>query len=157
MEMFVLWEAPISMRVEWKCASMTSGGQCVMTCGTALMLLWSASSWDMHTQEVSVHYLIVWMYTMCEKVCFTYQHSVCRWQSIQQCSLWCWQWTNFPGWCSVHLKFQRATRVPQQTNSVTQLSPLCWCWCRLWRCVLLWGHVYTLLRLGTSPLCFSLI
>ena len=32
---------------------MTSGGQCVMTTGTALMLLWSASSWDMHTQEVA--------------------------------------------------------------------------------------------------------
>ena len=47
MEMFVWWEAPISMRVEWKCASMTSGGQCVMTLGTTLMLLWSANSWDM--------------------------------------------------------------------------------------------------------------
>ena len=32
---------------------MTSGGQCVMTSGTALMLLWSASSWDMHILEVS--------------------------------------------------------------------------------------------------------
>ena len=31
---------------------MTSGGQCVMTPGTALMLLWSASSLDMPTQEV---------------------------------------------------------------------------------------------------------
>ena len=39
MEMFVWWEAPISMRVEWRCASMTSGGQCVMTPGAALMLL----------------------------------------------------------------------------------------------------------------------
>ena len=39
MEKFVLWEAPISMRVEWKCASMTSGGQCVMMTGTPLMLL----------------------------------------------------------------------------------------------------------------------
>ena len=28
---------------------MTSGGQCVMTPGTALMLLWSASNWDIHT------------------------------------------------------------------------------------------------------------
>ena len=34
---------------------MTSGGQCVMTTGTALMLLWSASSWDMHMQEVRMH------------------------------------------------------------------------------------------------------
>ena len=53
MEMFVWWEAPISMRVEWRCASMTSGELCVMTSGTILMLLWSASSLDMHTLEVS--------------------------------------------------------------------------------------------------------
>ena len=33
---------------------MTSGGQCVMTSGTALMLLWSANSWDMHTLEVRI-------------------------------------------------------------------------------------------------------
>ena len=33
---------------------MTSGGQCVMTPGTALMLLWSASNWVMHTLEVSL-------------------------------------------------------------------------------------------------------
>ena len=32
---------------------MTSGGQCVMTSGTALMPLWSADNWDMHTLEVS--------------------------------------------------------------------------------------------------------
>ena len=32
---------------------MTSGGQCVMTPGTILMLLWSASNWNMHTLEVS--------------------------------------------------------------------------------------------------------
>ena len=31
---------------------MTSGEQCVMTAGAALMLPWSASSWDMHTLEV---------------------------------------------------------------------------------------------------------
>ena len=53
MEMFVWWEDPISMRVEWRCASMTSGGQCVMTAGTVMMPQWSASSWDMHTLEVS--------------------------------------------------------------------------------------------------------
>ena len=52
MEMFVWWEAPICMKVELRCASMTSGGQCVMTAGVVLMLLWSASSWDMHTLEV---------------------------------------------------------------------------------------------------------
>ena len=33
---------------------MTSGGQCVMTPGTTLMLLWFASSWDMDTIEVGL-------------------------------------------------------------------------------------------------------
>ena len=51
MEMFVWWEAPISMRVEWRCASMASGGQCVMTCGIALMLQWSADNWDMEVSR----------------------------------------------------------------------------------------------------------
>ena len=37
---------------------MTSGGQCVMTTGTALMLLWSVNSLDMHTLEVSQLYTI---------------------------------------------------------------------------------------------------
>ena len=61
MEMFVWWEAPISMRVEWRCASMTSGGQCVMTLGTPLMLLLSASSWDMQPLEVSlIYYIYIW-------------------------------------------------------------------------------------------------
>ena len=32
---------------------MISGEQCVMTAGTALMQLQSASNWDMHTLEVS--------------------------------------------------------------------------------------------------------
>ena len=58
MVMFVWWEAPISMKVEWRCVSMTSGGQCVMTSGTTLMLLWSASSWDMHTLAVSILFSI---------------------------------------------------------------------------------------------------
>ena len=57
--MFVWWEAPISMKVEWKCASMTSGEQCVIMAGTGLMLLWSANSWDMHTLEVSANASIV--------------------------------------------------------------------------------------------------
>ena len=52
MVMFVWWEAPISMRVEWRCASMTSGEQCVMTVGALLMQVWSADSWDMHTLDV---------------------------------------------------------------------------------------------------------
>ena len=53
MEMFVWLEAYIGMKVEWRCASMISGGQCVMTAGTVLMLLWCADSWDMLTLEVS--------------------------------------------------------------------------------------------------------
>ena len=57
-EMFVWLEAPISMRVEWKCASMTSGERCVTTTGTGLMLLWSASSLDMHMLEVSLVYCV---------------------------------------------------------------------------------------------------
>ena len=55
MEMFVWWEAPISMRVEWRCASMTSGGQCVMMAGTVLMPVWSASNWVMQPLEVSAN------------------------------------------------------------------------------------------------------
>ena len=61
MEMFVWWEAPISMRVEWRCASMTSGGQCVITPGTALMLLLSANNWDMHTLEVSICFCLLYI------------------------------------------------------------------------------------------------
>ena len=34
---------------------MTSGGQCVMTVGAVLMLLWSANSWVMQPLEVSVN------------------------------------------------------------------------------------------------------
>ena len=55
MVMFVWWEAPISMRVEWRCASMTSGEQCVMMVGAALMQVWSASSWVMQLPEVSTN------------------------------------------------------------------------------------------------------
>ena len=55
MEMFVWWEALINMRVEWKCASMTSGGQCVMIAGAVLMPVWSASSWVMLPLEVSTN------------------------------------------------------------------------------------------------------
>ena len=57
--MFVWWEVPISMRVEWRCASMTSGVQCAMMVGALLMLLWSASSWVMQLLEVSTMLLIV--------------------------------------------------------------------------------------------------
>ena len=56
MVMFVWWEAPISMWVEWKCASMTCGAQCVMTAGAVLMPLWSASSWVMQPPEVSASF-----------------------------------------------------------------------------------------------------
>ena len=49
-----------SKRVEWRCASMTSGGQCVMTYGTPLTPLWSASSWDMQPLEVSTSPVCDW-------------------------------------------------------------------------------------------------
>ena len=55
MVMFVWWEAPISMKVEWRYASMTSGGQCVMMAGALLMPQWSVSSWDMQLLEVSTN------------------------------------------------------------------------------------------------------
>ena len=42
------------MKVEWRCASTTSGEQYVMTPGTPLMLLLSADNWDMHTMKVSL-------------------------------------------------------------------------------------------------------
>ena len=53
MVMFVWWVAPICMRVESRCASMTSGGQCVTISGMNLMLVWSVNNWDIHTPEVS--------------------------------------------------------------------------------------------------------
>ena len=37
---------------------MTNGEQCVMTAGAALMQLWSVSSWDTHTLEVSTDALL---------------------------------------------------------------------------------------------------
>ena len=54
MEMFVWWEAPPSMRVEWRCVSVTSGGLCVVTSGQALILQLYVNSWDIHTLEVSI-------------------------------------------------------------------------------------------------------
>ena len=55
MVMFVWWEARISMKVEWRCVSMTSGEQCVMMAGALLMQVWSASSWVMLPLEVSTN------------------------------------------------------------------------------------------------------
>ena len=46
---------------------MISGGQCVMTAGTVWMPVWSASSWDMHTLEVSASILAL----MLVKVAFS--------------------------------------------------------------------------------------
>ena len=42
------------MRVESRCASMTSGGQCVVTSGLALILQLFVNSWDIRTLEVSI-------------------------------------------------------------------------------------------------------
>ena len=36
MEIFVWWEALIGMKVEWRCALTTSGGQCVMMAGSSI-------------------------------------------------------------------------------------------------------------------------
>ena len=52
---------------------MTSGGQCVMTAGTPLMLLWSADSWDMHTLEVSLQYVTIMRLTNIFYVLFLMQ------------------------------------------------------------------------------------
>ena len=60
MEVFVWWVVQISMKAEWRCALMTSGGQCVMMAGTVMMLLWSASNWVMHTLEVSASAVLMW-------------------------------------------------------------------------------------------------
>ena len=62
MVMFVWWEGLISMREEWRCASMTSGGQCVATSGVDLMLQLSVNNWDIHTLEVS--YIFVATYPL---------------------------------------------------------------------------------------------
>ena len=95
MEVFVWWEAPINMRVEWKCASMNSGGQCVMTAGAALMQLWFVSSWNMHTLEVSTSVsVLVKVENLCKLIQFTY---ICRWHCIQQCTFWFWHWSYLPG------------------------------------------------------------
>ena len=81
------------MRVEWKCASMTSGGQCVMTVGAALMQLWSVSSWDMHTLEVSASAENVSVLVQADLI----NLCICRWYCIQQCSVWYWYWPYLPG------------------------------------------------------------
>ena len=55
MVMFVWWEAPVSMRVDWRYASMTSGGLSVMMAGALLMPQWSVSNWVMQPMEVSTN------------------------------------------------------------------------------------------------------
>ena len=92
MEMFVWWEAPTSMKVEWRCVSMTSGGQCVMTAGAALMQLWSVCSWDMHTLEVSASAENVSVLVQADLI----NLCICRWYCIQQCSVWYWYWPYLP-------------------------------------------------------------
>ena len=67
------------MRVEWKCASMISGGQCVMTAGAALMQLWSVCSWDMRTLEVSESTGNVGELVQADLI----NLCICRWYCIQ--------------------------------------------------------------------------
>ena len=50
---------------------MTSGGQCVVTYGTALMLLWFASNWDMNTLEVGIHVLVWLAISLSPQMCVT--------------------------------------------------------------------------------------
>ena len=40
---------------------------------------------------------------ICVIMFYLYNYCVymCRWEGIQQCPLWYWQWTNLPGWCPV--------------------------------------------------------
>ena len=49
-----LLEVPLSMRVEWRSASILHGEECVMTFGTIMMLLWSAGNWGMLILEVNL-------------------------------------------------------------------------------------------------------
>ena len=50
------WEVIQSLRDEWRCASITPGAQCVMTCGTSGMQKWSADSLD--CQLVVIHHFV---------------------------------------------------------------------------------------------------
>ena len=45
----------ISMKEEWRCVLLTSGEQCAVTLGTAMMQLLSASNWDMLILVVQLH------------------------------------------------------------------------------------------------------
>ena len=37
----------MSLKVEWRCATMVSGAQCVMMAGTLQMPEWCADNWDL--------------------------------------------------------------------------------------------------------------
>ena len=52
--MFVLLMVATSMRVEWRCASMMNGEQCVTIHGALLTPPLSANSWDMPTLQVGL-------------------------------------------------------------------------------------------------------
>ena len=67
---------------------MTNGGQFVMTVGAALMQLWFASNWDMHTLEVSASAGNVSELVQADFIALC----ICRWYCIQQCSFWFWHW-----------------------------------------------------------------
>ena len=66
------------MRVEWRCASMTSGGQCVMTSGVDMMLQLFVNNWDIHTLEVSVVYV-------CDIECVCDSHVLTFYKSERKC------------------------------------------------------------------------
>ena len=55
MEISVWWEEQLRTREGWRCALITSGEQCVIAPGTAMMQLLCASSLGTLQQEVSAH------------------------------------------------------------------------------------------------------
>ena len=57
----------MSWRAEWKCATTTSGGQCVMIPGAVLMLMWLADSWDMPVMVRAYNYNGVAQYIIQDK------------------------------------------------------------------------------------------
>ena len=53
MEIFVWWADPVHWKEGWKCATIISGGQCVMTRGMAVMPMWHVDSWDSLAQVLT--------------------------------------------------------------------------------------------------------
>ena len=52
------WVEIFLVKVVWRCVSMATGAQSVMTTGTQMMLRWSADSWDMIVVSNSSNMLV---------------------------------------------------------------------------------------------------